>query len=104
MKSRITIEVDFDSGNQPVIQIIQKESDDVRDKLLKSFLESLGGTSSWCRVFWTHDMFQPERYSRIFITPVKPDKLGEQAAIMQEQHILNEKFNATNPKINLETE
>jgi hypothetical protein len=39
MKSRITIEVDFDNGNVPVIIIQEKFSDDIRDKLLFSFLE-----------------------------------------------------------------
>ena len=37
MKSRITIDVDYD--NQPIIKIEYLESEDVRDKLLVQFLK-----------------------------------------------------------------
>jgi len=47
MKSRITIDVDYD--NQPILKIEYSESDDVRDKLVKRFLEGFGGLSSWCK-------------------------------------------------------
>lgn len=50
MKSRISIEVDFENNNQPVIQILSNDSDDVRDKLIKSFLQGLQHTSRWCRI------------------------------------------------------
>jgi len=50
MKSRITIEVDFDENNLPVIQVLSESSDDVRDKLIQSFLQSLQHTSRWCRI------------------------------------------------------
>lgn len=38
MKSKITIDLDHD--NQPVIKINYQHSDDVRDKMVKRFLES----------------------------------------------------------------
>jgi hypothetical protein len=41
MKSRITIEFDFADGNTPVIQILARTSDDVRDKLVNLFLQHL---------------------------------------------------------------
>ena len=44
MKSRITIEVDFDMS-QPYLQINSVTSDDVRDKILQSFIERLGHNS-----------------------------------------------------------
>ena len=50
MKSRITIEVDFENGNMPVIQVLQQNSDDVRDNLIKSFLQSLQHSSRWCKI------------------------------------------------------
>jgi hypothetical protein len=53
MNSKITIEVDFDNNNEPVFQIIYRPSDDVRDKLIKSFLERLGGDSEWCQIYCT---------------------------------------------------
>lgn len=50
MRSRITIELDFDNNNEPYIQIHQLNSDDMRDKVLKSFLEKLGGESQWLKI------------------------------------------------------
>lgn len=43
MLSRISIDVDGD--NQPIIKIEYKPSDDVRDKLVKKFMETFGGQS-----------------------------------------------------------
>ena len=87
MKSRITIEVDFNNGNTPVIQILQAVSDDVRDSLIKSFAEMQGG-SSWCQLKYvdTNDNF-----NRIYITPIGENQLKEQAEIILEQDRLNKK-------------
>lgn len=49
MKSRITIDFDFEN-NQPVIEINYQSSDDVRDKLVNGFLERLGYDSAWFRI------------------------------------------------------
>lgn len=91
MKSRITIEVDFENGNEPIIQIISKVSDDVRDNLIKAFYQKLG-SSSWCKiVFNAHhtDHEHPENdFKRISITPIPELKLKEEADIMLEQHRL----------------
>lgn len=46
MKSKITIDVDF--NNQPIIKIQYIESEDVRDKLVKRFTERFGHVSAWC--------------------------------------------------------
>lgn len=43
MKSRISIDVDSD--NQPIIKIEYSNSEDVRDKLVKRFLEGFGSES-----------------------------------------------------------
>lgn len=48
MRSRITI--DLDEANQPVIKIQYVESDDLRDKIVKRFLEKLGHESRWCEI------------------------------------------------------
>lgn len=83
MKSRITIEVDFDNGNQPIIQILHPiDSDDVRDKLISQFLQPMSHGSNWL-------IIEPQKKhrdgeARIFIRPVTPDKLREQAKIMVE--------------------
>ena len=50
MKSRITVEVDYNNNNQPVIQILQHASDDVRDGLVKAFTEKLGHESATCTI------------------------------------------------------
>ena len=50
MKSRITIEIDYNNGNQPVIQILRKVSDDVRDGMISNFLTLLGGESIFCKI------------------------------------------------------
>ena len=97
MKSRITIEVDFNNGNIPVIQILKSSSDDVRDKLIQSFTECLNG-SSWCQIRWVaggNPILEKDGHftsSTIFITPISPDKLKEHADIMLEQHRVNEEW------------
>lgn len=42
MKSKITVDVDYD--NQPVIKIQYVDTEDIRDKLVKRFLESFGSS------------------------------------------------------------
>jgi hypothetical protein len=91
MTSRITIGIDFENNNQPVIQIIHPlESDDVRDNLLKNFLQSLQGSSSWLKIQWQDRHREGE--ARIFIRPIKPDQLLEEATIMMEQEKLNQEY------------
>jgi hypothetical protein len=92
MQSKITIEVDFENGNEPVIQIVSRNTDDIRDKLIKSFLQSLGG-NSWCKIYCeaasTHD--EPDRqFQRWKISAIKPSGLKTEAETMIEQHRLNE--------------
>ncbi len=79
MKS--TIRVDFQgpetssqNGFEPVIRVNLVESDDTRDKLLKTFFQSLGGESSWLHV--KHVKIDQSCHSglindSIVITPVK---------------------------------
>lgn len=67
MKSRITIEVDFDNGNQPVIQILHyPDSMDVRDKLIKNFTEIMMG-GHLCDFSYEHG--GPD-FNRIYIRPI----------------------------------
>ena len=95
MKSRITIEVDFNNGNAPVIQILQANSDDVRDNLLKNFCEQVGG-SSWLKIKWMDGVSNADpnslMFNRIFITPIKPENFQKEITIMQEQDKLNRDF------------
>lgn len=41
MKSKITIEIDFQNGNQPVLRVVRKQSDDVRDDLVQALFNAL---------------------------------------------------------------
>lgn len=50
MLSRISIDVDGD--NQPIIKIEYKPSDDVRDKLVKKFMETFGSQSTFATFFF----------------------------------------------------
>lgn len=88
MKSRITIEVDFYQNNIPTIQIIRAHSDDVRDKLVSAFFETLQNESTWAKI-----LFQSYRmedgtgvsHSVYRIYPIPPDDLSTESQIMAEQ-------------------
>lgn len=93
MKSRITVEVDYDNNNQPVIQILSRNSDDVRDGLIKAFYQKLG-SSSWCKIEFKQDIQDStmvteggffEGFKRILITPIQEKDLKKEAEIMLEQ-------------------
>lgn len=89
MTSKITIEVDFDNGNMPVIQILQyPDSNDVRDKLIKHFTQQLGG-SSWCQIKWKEGA---NDHNTIHISPIEPHQLKEQSEIMLEQYHIHDKW------------
>ena len=80
MKSKITIEIDFDKNNCPFIQVINdRTTDDVRDKLVTAFLQSFGGTSEWCRVDFkaTSDLT-----SVLNIYPITPDNLEKESELI----------------------
>jgi len=95
MKSRITIEVDFSNGNEPVIQILSRNSDDIRDNLIKAFYQKLGN-SSWCRILFTQDEMNPVNpelnFKRITISPIPQEDLKKQADIMLEQYKMDEEW------------
>lgn len=111
MKSRITIEVDFDNGNQPVIQILSRSSDDIRDNLIQAFYQKLQG-SSWCKIVFRQDVPDEtlptaeggfiegtiQGFKRIFITPIPELELKKEADIMLEQFRLRKEFDKKVPK------
>lgn len=77
MKSRITIEVDFGNNNVPVIQILFRPSDDVRDSLLQSFLQSFHG-SSLCKINWRGQELGEDGFQRVFIWPISKYSIPEE--------------------------
>lgn len=84
MKS--SIKVDFarlDSVGakfEPVIRVRVEDSDDVRDTLIKTFFQLLGGESSWIKVSFDN--------SQITLSPIKPEQLAEEAREMTERATL----------------
>ncbi len=68
MKSKISIDVDYD--NQPIIKIEYLPSEDVRDKLVKKFLETFGADSVFCTHIFEHEL--PDGYKRTIIRPISP--------------------------------
>lgn len=91
MKSTIKIDfagLDNNDSFQPVIRVHLQDSDDVRDGLLKSFFQSLGGESNWLMVNFHNDTFGDET-QRITIYPVRPSELKENANLMLNRAVSN---------------
>ena len=89
MKSRITIEVDFDNGN-PYLKVINDQfSDDVRDKLVTHFRQKLGHTSSWCSVRFNDHLLNQDDKVYFEIHPIPPHELEHHVKVMAEQARLN---------------
>ena len=74
MKSKITIEIDHD--NQPIILIDYEPSPDVRDSLVKRFLETFEGQSEYAsfRFVWTNEN---SINSKARLRPIKPEDLKD---------------------------
>jgi len=88
MKSKISIEIDFENGNQPVIQILQENSDDVRDKLVTTFTQN---SSGWLKLRWDSNPTPAETpFNRLFISQIKVEDLKAEAALMIEQQEVHE--------------
>jgi hypothetical protein len=69
MRSRISIALDQD--NQPIIEVIWRTSEDVRDDMVKRFLDSYGGKSTLASFYFT---FGPENgEAKAKIRPIDPD-------------------------------
>lgn len=81
MKSKITIEIDHD--NQPILVIEYLPSQDVRDSLVKRFLETFGGRSEYAsfRFVYTPPSFEG---SKARVRPIAPiDMEGAAKNIME---------------------
>lgn len=116
-----TIKIDFaengnETGFKPVIKVVLKDSDDVRDKLFKTFFQSLGGESSWLVIKF--DRIVTSGLGSIFsegketvdeyitISPVEPDELEKTIEIIKnrisptkEKEILFEVKNSNNETV-----
>jgi hypothetical protein len=89
MLSKITIEVDFANNNMPIIRLLVRNSDDIRDKLLKQFIYKLPSQSAWCKIQFINGMpetsvnYDAQQYS---ITPLTVDDLKPESELMLKYH------------------
>lgn len=83
MRSKITI--DFDETNQPIIKIDYFASEDVRDKMVKRFLEGLGKASNWCEVKFVNEGVESYDNSTATLTPIPPLQMLAHANKMKER-------------------
>ncbi len=90
MNSRITIDVN--ENNQPVIKIQYKDSTDVRDKLVKIFLESFGYQSNWATHHYIGVSDGEGTTSTITPIPSSTRILEEESSIMASQVEVAKKF------------
>lgn len=85
MKSKIQIDVDYE--NNPIIKIEYVESPDVRDKLIKRFLDQFGYESCWAffRFDDSHETTQRtiENSKLAVIRPIKENALELQIPDIQ---------------------
>lgn len=82
MNSKITIELSLEDGsNEPYIKIKSAYSDDLRDKLLRNFIEAFGHQNGWMRFEYTGTDELENRYYRI--SNIKKYDLSEQANLMK---------------------
>lgn len=82
MKSRITIEVDFDNG-RPYFKIVaDTESEDMRDKAIREFRHVLKYDSSWARVKFD-DHHKPGQIL-FTIEPITPSGLEREVEMMSD--------------------
>jgi len=84
MKSKITIEVDFDNNNLPIIQVIQRESDDVRDRLLSQFTQNLNHISRWARLIYVGEQWNDQQAGQVWkIEPIIPSEIRVEMNLMK---------------------
>lgn len=80
IKSRISIEVDFENNNQPVIQILSQHSDDTRDALISHFLEGRKFQSRWATIEYKGEKLGGGSIFHLSIVP--PEKLEGEMKLM----------------------
>lgn len=93
MKSRISIDLDFE--NKPIIKIEYRQSEDVRDSLVKRFLETFASQSSWCKIKFdgARDYAAPHNLDAgvSLIYPIAPSDFEKESEIMNDQHRVSKK-------------
>lgn len=70
MESKASFDLDY--TNNPVVKLEIKSTLDVRDKIAKRFIESLGTISQWCSIYPIGDQ-------QWIIQPITTSELRQQA-------------------------
>jgi len=81
MESKISISVDFQNSNRPVIRIFQKQSDDVRDSLVNNFINHLDHTSisRWVRLEYLGEKSGGHSWQ---LVPITTNELKQEAELI----------------------
>lgn len=84
MESKISIEVAYDLGNLPIIQVLHKTSDDVRDGLVGNFIQHLDHTSisRWLKIEYLYKRSDGALIWRIVPISSSLDELENEAKLM----------------------
>lgn len=96
MKS--TIRVDFsgldnqENAFEPILRVNLQDSDDTRDRLLRSFFQALGGESNWLHVNFSDFVDVDKNYQNIVISPVKPSQLQKTKQVIDNRLGLSEQL------------
>lgn len=82
MESKIQITLDFNANNRPVINIFQKQSGDVRDKLVHNFINQLDHTSisRWIRLEYLCEIDGGQSWQ---LVPITSGELPAEVELMQ---------------------
>lgn len=89
MLSKLTI--DLDEDNQPIIRVKYRKSEDVRDTMVKRFIETLGYQSMYARIIFetpSHTIYDEDKDLKI--RPIPSDKLTD--TILQIQSITKDQI------------
>lgn len=82
MKSRITIDVN--EHNQPIIKIEWNDSEDVRDKLVKRYLEKFGTDSHIAKFQYENWFVENTPANRLAsITPLSVEELRQETKLLK---------------------
>lgn len=84
MESKISIEIAYDLGNLPVIQVLHKTSDDMRDGVVGNFLQHLDHTSisRWLKIEYLYRRSDGATIWRIVPISSSLNELENEAKLM----------------------
>lgn len=84
MDSKISIEIAYDLSNLPVVQVLHKTSDDVRDGLVGNFIQHLDHTSisRWLKIEYLYKRSDGAQIWRLVPISSSLNELESEAKLM----------------------